>query len=197
MQSEPSLDSAVAISMLRRLDAAGPAGEMPFHQALACASTITHGHGQELLSSLTRGKLIVPVGKGAIGLVRLTAVGREALETGGVPMLPPARGPCSVDPSARDVSDDTRPVDETAERSTSMMREHAGFLAALAAGIITVAGVLEAIGVPDAQSSAAQSHGALDLWGDAWFVVGIAIGTLGVILLFAAAGLYFKKRRRR
>ena len=197
MQGEPAPDSAAAISMLRRLNAAGPAGEMPFKEALACASTLSHGHGQELLSSLSAGNLIAPVGNGAIGLVRLTAAGREALASGRIPVHPPGTGPSGAGRSARDGSANSELADTAAERSSSMMREHAGFVAVIAGVIIALAAGLAAIGVPDAQSAAAQSQRPLDLWGDDWFMASAVIGVIGVILLFAAIGLYCVKRRRR
>jgi hypothetical protein len=210
MQGQPSPDHA--ISMLRQLDAAGRAGEMLLGSALASANALTHGRGQDLLNNLMRRNLITPVGGGAIRLVRLTDLGREALASGQIPAVAPVtHGPGQPD-AARSpavVSDDLsgpgRPpraggtgpglADDGADRLAARMREHAVFIAAIAGVVIGLAALLEPIGVPEAQFAAAQGHVPLDLWGNAWCVTGLVVGAVGLILLLAAAALYTGKRR--
>ena len=198
--------------MLQRLDATGRAGEMLLGDALASANALTHGHGQGLLNSLTRRNLIAPVGGGAIRLVKLTDLGREALASGHIPAEAPithgagqsddARSPAVA---ADDLSGIGRPprasgtgsrlVDDGADRLASRMRERAGFIATIAGVVIALASLLETIGVPEAQAAAAQSHVPLDLWGNPWFVTGLAVSAFGLILLLTAAGLYVGRRR--
>ncbi len=214
MQNELPLDHAAAISMLQRLDTAGRIGEMPLQEALDFANALTDGHGQDLLNNLSRRNLITPIGRGAIRLVKLTTIGRKTLASGDIPAPPPITSAArqsddthSPGGATADLSSIGRPpradpthsrlVDDRADQLASRIRERAGFIASIAGGILTLAGVLEAIGVPEAQSNATQSHESLNLWKDAWFVAGIAVGAFGLILLLTAAALYFSRRRAR
>ena len=192
MQGQPAPDHASVISMLQQLNAAGVVGEMPYREALDFANVFTHGHGQDLLNDLALRNLIMPVGSGAIRLVRITGAGREALASGNVPVVariaPTAGRPEEVSGAY------SRPVKDAADRLAARMRERAGFIATIAGGVITLAALLESIGVPEAQSATARSNAPLDLWDNAWSVAGIVIGAFGLALLLAAAILYVSRR---
>lgn len=210
MQGQQTPDQAAAISMLKRLDAAGLVGEMPLPEALAFANSLTHGYGQDLLNNLMQRGLITPVGRGAIRLVKLTDVGRKALASRAIPeavpltsrtgqdACPPPVVPVAlpvIDRSSRASSARSQRASERADRPAARMRERAGFIASIAGGVITFAGLLEAIGVPEAQSAVGQGHQSLDLWGNTWFVAGLAVGAFGLTLLLAAVALYVSRRR--
>jgi hypothetical protein len=72
------------------------------------------------------------------------------------------------------------------------MREHAGFLAVVAAGVVAIGAGLITIGVVVAQTGAAGGA-SLDLWGNVWFVLGICVIGLGAAVLIAACIMYLRK----
>lgn len=213
MTGRPRHEDTAALSMLRRLVEASPAGEVPLQEARGFAGALAPGHGWDLLNDLIARKLIITVGGGAIQLVRITDAGRTALDVGDFPEPAPvapaagqadeARLPAVAVPSGSSGRTQLPPAGAGAKKASdgadglaASMRENAVFVATAGGIVIAVSGVvLTAIGVPEAQAAATQSRGSLDLWGNGWFVAGIAVGALGLLLLVAATILYVGKRR--